>query len=119
MYPSSCCPVRFAPSVYSVGMKIKNLHAWVLPAFIISLLFNIFLLTRSHFPVPGVKVIGVIDGDTIVLEGKSRVRLRYVDAPEKELCGYSEASKLLGQLTLGKSVRIEETLDEEMDEKLS
>lgn len=46
----------------------------------------------------------------MVLEGKSRVRLRYVDAPEKGLCGYNQASKELEKLVLGKSVRIEETV---------
>ena len=58
----------------------------------------------------GVPVIGVIDGDTVVLEGKSRVRLRFIDAPEKGLCGYEEASTLLSSLALGKYVRIEETI---------
>jgi len=57
--------------------------------------------------VQGVKVIGVIDGDTIVLEGKYRVRLRYVDAPEKGLCGYEQATKELEGLAMNKSVRIE------------
>ena len=77
--------------------------------FIISVVFNIILLFR---PVPraGVTVIGIIDGDTIVLEGKSRVRLRYVDAPEKGLCGYDQATKTLNDLIMDKPVRIEETI---------
>ncbi|MEK7577911.1 MAG: thermonuclease family protein [Patescibacteria group bacterium] len=61
----------------------------------------------------GVPVIGVIDGDTVVLEGKSRVRLRFIDAPEKGLCGYEEATKLLEKLVIGKSVRIEETIPDQ------
>ena len=58
----------------------------------------------------GVKVIGVIDGDTLVLDGKSRVRLRHVDAAEKGLCGNNQATLELTKLTLGKKVRIEETV---------
>jgi len=91
-------------------MKNKRLQVFLLPALVISVLLNAFLLFRGLLPNPGVKVIGVIDGDTVVLDGKSRVRLRYVDAPEVGLCGYEQASKELEKLALGKSVRIEETI---------
>lgn len=94
-------------------MAVNNhKQPWVLWALIISLLCNIFLFFRplqDH----GVKVVGVIDGDTLVLEGKSRVRLRFVDAPEKGLCGYYEAARLLSDLVIGKSVRIEETIPDQ------
>lgn len=85
---------------------------WWVPALIASVFLNIFFLIQKPIAT-GVKVIGVIDGDTIVLEGKSRVRLRYVDAPEKELCGYQEASGELEKLALGKFVRIEETIPDQ------
>lgn len=61
----------------------------------------------------GVKVVGVIDGDTLVLEGKSRVRLRHVDAPEKGLCGNEQATQMLTKLALGKKVLIEETIPDQ------
>ena len=55
---------------------------------------NIFLLLRGRSEsADGVKVIGVIDGDTLVLEGKSKIRLRYVDAPELGFCTEREAKK--------------------------
>lgn len=81
---------------------------WWLPALIVSIVLNMLLLASRSPAIGGTNVIGVIDGDTIVLEGKSRVRLRYIDAPEKELCGYEQASKELEKLVLGKFVRIEE-----------
>ncbi len=91
-------------------MKKKRLQVFLLPALIVSVVLNVFLLFRGSLPSPGIKVIGVIDGDTVVLEGKSRVRLRYVDAPEKGLCGYEQATMELERLAMGKTVRIEETV---------
>lgn len=74
-----------------------------------SLLLNILLLLNiSHNSNIGVPVIGVIDGDTLVLEGKSRIRLRHADAPELEFCGGKEAKKELESLVSGKRVRIDE-----------
>lgn len=74
-----------------------------------SLLLNAILLNR---PVAdsGIKVIGVIDGDTLVLDGKVRLRLRHVDAPELEFCGGGEAKKQLEDLVSGQSVRVEEKI---------
>lgn len=91
-------------------MKVDSVRWMLTPAFIISLLLNGFLLFRLQSAPKGVRVIGVIDGDTIVLDGKTRVRLRYVDAPEKDLCGYKEASAVLNRLAMGKEVRIEKTI---------
>lgn len=82
-------------------------------ALLISILLNIFLLRGVQNQSIGIKVVGVIDGDTVVLEGKSRVRLRFIDAPEKGLCGYDEASKVLETLVVGKSVRIEEIIPDQ------
>lgn len=74
----------------------------------ISLTFNLFFISKDRTTTTEeTKVAGVIDGDTIVLaDNKSRVRLRYVDAPEKELCGSKEANDLLENLTVGKNVRL-------------
>ena len=63
---------------------------------------------------PGIKVIGVIDGDTLVLEGKTRLRLRHIDAPELEYCGGQEAKRLLSDLVENKKITIqEEILDQQ------
>ena len=57
--------------------------------FFISLLINILLgyMVYQQKKANLVKVIGVIDGDTVVLENKTRLRLRHLDAPEPEYCG--------------------------------
>lgn len=73
-----------------------------------SLLLNAVLLNRPAGE--AIKVLGVIDGDTIVLDGKVRLRLRHIDAPELEFCGGAEAKNLLTDLVDGKSVRVEEKI---------
>lgn len=92
---------------YSRAMPAKLKSFWWLPIFLVSVALNVFLLLRGQTSYSGVEVVGVIDGDTVVLEGKSRVRLRYVDAPESGLCGGKEAQELLATLVVGKMVRIE------------
>ncbi|MBI4990630.1 hypothetical protein HZB96_00880 [Candidatus Gottesmanbacteria bacterium] len=62
---------------------------------------NSLLLGKSTLPRKPV----LIDGDTVVLEGKSMVRLRHLDAPDNPFCGSREARKTLEKLVLGKKVR--------------
>lgn len=75
------------------------------------ILLNIFLTNTFNFQ--GTKVVGVIDGDTVVLANKSKVRLRHIDAPEKDLCGYTQATAQLKKLTMGKHVRIDEMVPDQ------
>lgn len=84
-----------------------------------SLILNIFLYQKIQREEPGIKVIGVIDGDTLVLEGKVRVRLRSVDAPELEFCGGKEAKKILSDLVLGKEVALKEKIIDTMGRPLA
>lgn len=58
----------------------------------------------------GIAVLGVLDGDTITVEGKTRFRLRNIDAPEAELCGGKEAEEKLQSLLKNKRIRIEEEI---------
>jgi len=58
----------------------------------------------------GIKVIGVLDGDTITVEGKTRFRLRNIDAPEMNFCGGKEAKDALTKLIGKNRVRIEEEI---------
>jgi micrococcal nuclease len=64
---------------------------------------------QTHQP-KGIAVLGVIDGDTRIVEGKTRFRLRNIDAPEAELCGGAEAKKELEKLVKEKRIRIEEEI---------
>lgn len=82
-----------------------------LPTWLVALLLipYIFLLPRAAGR-DDIKVLGVIDGDTIVLDGKVRLRLRHLDAPELEFCGGQEAKNLLTDLVDGKNIRVEEKI---------
>jgi len=82
-----------------------------------SLLFNGFFLverfTQTQTREPGMMVQGVIDGDTIVIDQKTRVRLRHIDAPEKDLCGYTEAMETLEKNVVGKKVVVKELIPDQ------
>jgi len=96
----------------AIKKNISSVTPWGLIALILlipSVALNIYQFFRQNTPAAlGVPVVGVIDGDTLVLEGKSRIRLRHADAPELEFCGGREAKKELESLVSGKRVRIDE-----------
>ena len=54
--------------------------------------------------IQGVKVVRVVDGDTIQLEDGSKVRLLGIDTPERGQCGYKEATKNMQDLVLAKRI---------------
>lgn len=83
--------------------------------FVPSILLNIFLGYKTFLrrQVNLVKVIGVIDGDTVVLENKTRLRLRQIDAPELKNCGGEQARQFVSTLVLGKSITIEEQIPDQ------
>lgn len=75
-----------------------------------SLILNFFLWQKTNQNLPGEKVLGVLDGDTVVLEQDVKVRLRHIDAPELQFCGGEEAKKILEKLVLEKKVTIQEQI---------
>ncbi|MDZ7587510.1 MAG: thermonuclease family protein, partial [Patescibacteria group bacterium] len=90
-------------------LKLPKTLSWLgLVLVIPSLLLNLFLLNKS--PAGDIQVLGVIDGDTLVLDGKVRLRLRHLDAPELEFCGGQEAKDLLVKLVDQKKIRITEKI---------
>ncbi|MEN9582470.1 MAG: hypothetical protein RL641_424 [Candidatus Parcubacteria bacterium] len=60
----------------------------------------------------------IVDGDTIVIDGKTTVRLIGIDTPEKDTtttdpeCWNQEASQKTSDLLLGKTVRLEKDISE-------
>jgi len=48
----------------------------------------------------------VIDGDTIIVDGSTRIRLIEVDAPERGECYFSESKEALSNLIEGEYVRL-------------
>ncbi len=92
--------------------KIKVNKVWWLGFLLLipSLLLNFFLFQKTQKLGQGIKVLEVLDGDTILLDGKVRLRLRHLDAPELEFCGGNEAKNLLESLVKDKKVVLEEYL---------
>jgi endonuclease YncB( thermonuclease family) len=78
---------------------------------LVSLLANFFLLKDKLAPASGQKVVRVIDGDTLDLLDKTRIRLWSIDAPEAGLCGYQPAKDRLTELVLNKNIRIGESFE--------
>jgi len=68
----------------------------------------LLLLAACTKPPNTVKVIGIIDGDTIVVEGGYYVRYIGVDAPEKDEPYYFEALTANQRLVKSKKIRLEE-----------
>lgn len=90
--------------------KILTGFGWVL--FGLTIVFGKTIF-RNKSGDEGIKVIGVIDGDTIVLDGKVKLRLRQIDAPELEFCWGEESKQYLDELLTGKYIEIKEkTLDQ-------
>jgi len=54
----------------------------------------------------------IVDGDTIEIETKERIRLICIDAPERGEEGYLEAREYLESLILNKNVRLEKDISE-------
>src|SRR4030042_548838 len=59
-----------------------------------------------------VKVIQVVDGDTIIITGGYHVRYIGIDAPEKGETYYLEATQLNKELIEGESIRLEKDISE-------
>ena len=88
--------------------------ALAISALAVSLVLNgVLMYQKATAPETGTKVIGVIDGDTIVVGNKDRVRLRQMDAPELNLCGGKQAKAALEKLVAGKSVTLSEMIPDQ------
>lgn len=88
-------------------------------ALVLSLILNLFLFQQNRKLNQGMKVIGVIDGDTLVLDGKTRLRLRLLDAPELEYCGGPEAKEQLDKLVSGQQITIQEKILDQQGRAMS
>lgn len=76
-----------------------------------SLVLNIFLFQKTMTERrAGVRVISVLDGDTFVIEGNQRIRLKMLDSPEISFCLGQEAKEKLASLVMGKEVVLEEPI---------
>lgn len=81
----------------------KNILPWLL---ILSVILNLFFGYKlQQAPKGTYQILAVLDGDTLVLDNKVRLRLRNIDAPELANCGGKEAKKEFEKL-LGKNKQI-------------
>lgn len=55
-------------------------------------------------------VVKVIDGDTLDIESGERIRLSGIDAPERGECYYKESKSVLANLTLNKTISIQQDI---------
>ena len=83
---------------------------------ILSLLILLFLPDCASAPEKA-RVIQVIDGDTIVIEGGHHVRYIGIDAPERGEPYYEEAKQYNQELVDGKVVRLERDKEGEGKDK--
>lgn len=91
-------------------VQIRKIQWLVWLFFIPSLILNFYLFQENKKLSQGIAVLAVLDGDTIVLDGKVRLRLREIDAPELKYCGGVQAKELLESLVKGKRIVLSEYL---------
>ena len=70
------------------------------------------MLLACQEPPEVVKVIQVVDGDTLVIEGGYHVRYVGIDAPEIDEFYYLEAKQANRELVEGKKVRLEKDISD-------
>ena len=87
-----------------MSFKVTSVALLLLFAFIIPACFN----TPDN--AEEVRVIQIIDGDTIVIEGGYHVRYIGIDTPEKDEPYYREARDLNVELVEGKTIRLEKDI---------
>lgn len=75
-----------------------------------SLLFNLILFVKDY---RRSIVTHVVDGDTLQLADNRRVRLRSIDAPEKDRCMAIEARQFLEQQVLNRHIRLKDQIIDE------
>jgi len=76
----------------------------------ISLIFNFLFIQKIKTNNQGMLVLEVLDGDTLLLEGDVRFRLRNIDAPELKFCGGPQAKTELEKMVKGKKIVIREQI---------
>lgn len=91
--------------------KAQRIALVVIPLLLIAILMGVFYFRDSSSGF--VWVIRVVDGDTIEIKGKVKIRLIGVDTPEtkhpqkSEECFGKEATNKLNELVAGRKVRLE------------
>ena len=101
------CPLYTGYMAKKSRKKLSGVFVTFLVVLGLSVLLNICTLYRAW---EQDIVVAVVDGDSIALAGGRRVRLLGLDAPERGRCDYDEAKARLTELTLGRHVRLKDTV---------
>lgn len=92
-------------------MSSKNSHVHPFTfLLLVSLILNAALFLRDY---RRSIVTHVVDGDTLQLADNRRVRLRSIDAPEKNRCMAQEARQFLEKQVLNRHIRVKDQLIDE------
>ncbi|MGI5826434.1 MAG: thermonuclease family protein [Patescibacteria group bacterium] len=91
-----------------MGKKLARYFVYI--ALVPTLLLNtyFFIKNSSNVSDSGVYIRDVIDGDTLVTETGSRIRLLRADAPDLVYCLGKEAKDRLYELVVGKRVLLKD-----------
>ncbi len=84
-------------------MKNKNIITFLLMT--IMIVMSIFLVKQAP-DFEEVKVIRIVDGDTIIVENNRRIRILGIDAPERNEQGFEASKYLLENIILEKYVNL-------------
>jgi len=81
---------------------------YLIPLFVVFFLLFRFAaeIGRERIPRSGYRVVDVIDGDTVELEGGEKLRLIGIDCPEKGEHLYDSAGAFLTHLILGRNITL-------------
>lgn len=76
-----------------------------------------FISSCTQVPKENIKegpflVVRVIDGDTLDIETQERIRLSGIDSPERGECFYKESKSALANLTLNKTIQIQQDISD-------
>lgn len=89
-------------------MRRKAVRLIIVMATVIAAAVWNFLYSVPQTPaITGSFVTRVVDGDTIVIEGGERVRLLYIDTPERGKPCYAEATRRMSELIGAGNITLE------------
>lgn len=81
--------------------------------FLLTLILIFSILAGCRIPPSTARVVEVIDGDTIVIEGGYHVRYIGIDSPEKHEPFYLEAKRINEDLVEGKVVELQKDITDQ------
>lgn len=98
----------FKKTFFQTSLLAPLLALLLIPSFLLNIFF--FQKIKKEESGQGLLVTEVLDGDTLLMEGETKIRLRGVDAPELKYCDGLEAKNELVKLVKNKRVKLTEQI---------